>query len=222
MPGRWCRAKRARPEPIGPVVRHLNDGREGPSDAVDLALQGGEGPDQAQGPLWACIQPETGTQGSPAPKADGRAPATASDTTGDGLHLEAPGREEVEVRRLQGRGETEATEGLKSVRLGRQTAAGPADAVIVRFIPSRPRILVVRRSPVCRSSVSRPTSSRSRSADAPERSCCPHQHPPVPLAHRVRVGLQRGQHPVPRAVLRPLLVPASATATPSTSRPPST
>ncbi len=46
------------------------------------------------------------------------------------------------------------------VRLGRQSAAGPPDAVIVRFVPADLRILFIRRSPLCATATS-PT-SRSR------------------------------------------------------------
>ncbi len=75
----WCRAKRVRPEPIGPVVRHLNDGRKR-RQTPSIWRSMGRGPDQAQGRSTACIQPETGTRGRPHPRQTA-APATASATT---------------------------------------------------------------------------------------------------------------------------------------------
>ncbi len=99
------------------------------------------------------------------------------------------------------------------VRLGGQTAAGPPDAVIVRFVPADTRILVIRRSPPCATGPSRPTSrsgppggARSRRADAPRHRGV-HADPPVQLTVGVGLALQRGQHPIPGAVQSKPVVP---------------
>jgi hypothetical protein len=83
------------------------------------------------------------------------------------------------------------------VRLGGQPAARASDAMIVGFVPSELRLLVVRWRPLCARSASKPTSQQWRRADAPGRWSSP-PTPASPGCRRRRPAPEDGSAAGPR------------------------
>ena len=76
--------------------------------------------------------------------------------------------------------------------LGRETATGPTDGVIVRFVPTQARILVIRWCPLCTRWRSAGTSRRSRRAEVAPGVRPQHEFMPVVSKPVRRWALQPG------------------------------
>jgi hypothetical protein len=137
---------------VGDLVRALRDDGLDAAGAEQLAVGSG-------GLRLVCAQGR-------------RRRARASGPAPCDLHLTQQQRQHRAIPGLAGSDDQreESTESVdESVALGAQPTSGPADGVIVRFVPADCRILVIPQSPLCATTAPTSTSLRSRRADASAR-----------------------------------------------------